>query len=91
MKRIGLVCTLLVFITLVIPSSVLSLGSGMEINEVVNNNDSSLSLIIEKVFMIDHHVMCSMLGGQIVSICVRVRNQIPGRIIIGVTQLVVLK
>ena len=75
MRRIGVVCTLLVFITLVMPSSVLSLGSDMEINEVVNNNDSSLSLMIEEVSMSDHNVMCSMLGGQNVSICVRVRNQ----------------
>ena len=75
MKRIGVVCTLLVFITLVIPSSVLSLGSGMEINEVVDNNDSSLSLAIEGVFMVDYNVVCSMLGGQYVSIGVLVGNQ----------------
>jgi len=47
----------------------------MEINEVVNNNDSCPSLIIEEVFMIDHNIVCSMLGGQYVSIGVMVGNQ----------------
>lgn len=65
---------LLVLTMLVTPSSILSVCSDIESNEVVNNN-SSLSLIIEEVSISDHNVICSMLGGQNVSICVRVRNQ----------------
>ena len=76
MKRIGVVCTLLVLIILVISSSVLSVCSGIEINEVVNYSNSLLPDVeIVNVPMSDHNIKCAMLGGQVVPIGVEIQYQ----------------
>ena len=76
MKRIGVVCMLLVLIILVMPSSVLSVCSGIESNEVVNySNSLPPDVEIVNVPMSDHNIKCTMLGGQVVPIGVEIQYQ----------------
>ena len=76
MKRVGVVCMLLALIILVTSSSVLSVCSGIESNEVVNySNSLPPDVEIVNVPMSDHNIKCTMLGGQVVPIGVEIQYQ----------------
>jgi len=66
----------LLLIMLVVPSSVLSVNSEVEINEFANQVNSYQSdLVIEEVLMDDYNIKSKLLGGQYVDLGVTVRNQ----------------
>ena len=77
-----IVVSFLLLGTLVIPSSVLSVNSGTEKNEIAKYcNTSQYDVVILNVLIDDHNIKCKRLGGQIVHMGVEIRYMVDRNLI----------
>ncbi len=77
-----MVVSFLLLGTLIIPSSVLSVNSDTEKNEIAKYCNTSLSdVVILAVKMDDHNIKCKKFGGQMVDMCVEIRYMVDRNLI----------